>query len=561
MRTSGTKQTRLAALHLLTLLTHHTHCTPATLAPSLPVMLPMVAAVATAGKLAEPRDEIGFARYVALRKLLLLLAANVLVLARQLAEAAAERRGGEPPAESWVELRQRQLQKKMDKAQSRVVEYGETIGGPGVLRELLRQAKRGTDRQARVPWERWQLMKFASERDWQKFLAEERAARREGLKEGDKVVCASGTPPGLEGTDGWWDRVANDLKEEGEREVDERKRKFERQQKEIEQQQALVGVALRLLVTSCLSLQMMLCVMSYRTRNYEEHIRLAQTDIARTNTGLRKRSCPRRVSAAVLSDLAGDVVNTAKAASFWLRRQVDEVGMLAIATAMTALASEDEAQADTEHYQGPLSSALFTLLNAARGPLYGVDSSVGACIGAAAGAFVEAVKAVPKLPQVLLEGAWALEEGEDTSNPRVAAPFNSGGGVEGGRASLGCSSNSRGGGSRGSKQEPAAAAAAAVGPQEAFEKVAVVSAICGEGCKLFPSGIYCNYLMCPWLVGPSELGILAGRRRGVGGMCGVCKTAVYCSRDCQMQDWEAGHGSSCRRRGGSGLDEILEGSK
>ena len=471
MRTGGTKQTRLAALHLLTLLTHHSLCNPETLAPSLPLMLPMVAAVATAGKLAQLPDEIGFARYVALRKLLLLLAANVLVLARQLAEAAAEQRGGEALAESWVELRQRQLEKKMRENDRRAAEYDET-GASGGLGELF-------------------------------------------------------------------DRILDGMRAVNEREISECIQEFERQQKEAEQQRALVGVALRLLFTSCFSLQMVLCVMSYTARDLQSELLRAAANIARRKRGSQQR-------AASAAALAGDTVHVANKASLWLCHQVDEVGMFAVAAGMPPSASEEEAL-DWEHQGGPVCNALFAVLNAARGPVDGVDCSVGACMDAAAGAFVEAMKAVPKLPQVLLEGAWTLEKGEDTPDPCTATPLNCGGGEGGGRASLGCSSSNRGGGSRGSKQEPAAAAGEA---REVFWKIAVVSSICSEGCKQFPSGIYCNHLMCPWVVGPSELGILAGRRKGVGGMCGVCKTAVYCSRDCQMEDWEAGHGSSCRRRGG-----------
>ena len=31
-------------------------------------------------------------------------------------------------------------------------------------------------------------------------------------------------------------------------------------------------------------------------------------------------------------------------------------------------------------------------------------------------------------------------------------------------------------------------------------------------------------------------------------VCSQCKAAVYCSRDCQVKDWKAGHKQACKGR-------------
>ena len=67
----------------------HSYSTAATLAPLLRVMLPVVAAVAMAWKQGQLAMRLSLLGMLPLRKLLLLLAGHVLVLAQRLAEAAA----------------------------------------------------------------------------------------------------------------------------------------------------------------------------------------------------------------------------------------------------------------------------------------------------------------------------------------------------------------------------------------------------------------------------------------------------------------------------------------
>ena len=61
-----------------------------------------------------------------------------------------------------------------------------------------------------------------------------------------------------------------------------------------------------------------------------------------------------------------------------------------------------------------------------------------------------------------------------------------------------------------------------------------------------PVSFCCNNVSCCNMGDQvSELGVSLGGRGGVGGVCQGCKEACYCSRDCQLQHWAAGHKDVC----------------
>ena len=62
-------------------------------------------------------------------------------------------------------------------------------------------------------------------------------------------------------------------------------------------------------------------------------------------------------------------------------------------------------------------------------------------------------------------------------------------------------------------------------------------------------GFCCNNIICCNNMSDkvSELGVSLGGRGGVGGVCQGCKEACYCSRECQLQLWAAGHKDVCQR--------------
>ena len=65
----------------------------------------------------------------------------------------------------------------------------------------------------------------------------------------------------------------------------------------------------------------------------------------------------------------------------------------------------------------------------------------------------------------------------------------------------------------------------------------MLSITSSAGCKLFSQRYALQLLDAPWLVGLSELRIVAERwTKGLAPMRGVRKIALYCSRICPMQD-------------------------
>jgi hypothetical protein len=66
-------------------------------------------------------------------------------------------------------------------------------------------------------------------------------------------------------------------------------------------------------------------------------------------------------------------------------------------------------------------------------------------------------------------------------------------------------------------------------------------------CNLLPTELACNNPSCGRFEGLSEMQGVSGKGR----VCGGCKVARYCCKECATAHWKAGHRAVCKRIAGS----------
>jgi ATP-dependent RNA helicase DHX37/DHR1 len=78
---------------------------------------------------------------------------------------------------------------------------------------------------------------------------------------------------------------------------------------------------------------------------------------------------------------------------------------------------------------------------------------------------------------------------------------------------------------------------------QAFSRIAAGLQAFGQAVALqFPAGALCCNPACGNLSGSSEGSLL-----GPGSRCSGCKVARFCSKQCSLAAWKAGHKAVCKR--------------